>query len=131
MIKPTQKKIYPFLLLILIFIIQASVCDYDAYSTSNSVLFKDFTYIEQIYEPDIPDIPYINDDSFVDKSDDVPACITCGLFDNKKDFLYSDACLYSNDLLNRHLDFPNNYINQAIQKKNILYHSSDDPLPLV
>ena len=85
MIKPTQKKLYPLLLLILIFIIQASVCSGYAYSTYNSVYFQDFTYIEQIYKPDIPDIPYINDDSFIEKSDDVPACITCGLIDNKKD----------------------------------------------
>ena len=131
MSKPTHKKLYPFLLLILFFIIQAFVCDGYVCSTCNSVYFKDFTYIAQIYKPDIPDIPHINVDSFIDKSDDVPACITCGLSDNKKDFLYSDACLCLNDLLNRHLDLPNIYINQSIQKKNILYQSSDDPLPLI
>ncbi len=128
MSKPTPKKIYPLLLLILILIFQAFVYNDDACSASNSVCFHDFTYTEQVYHPDKPDIPHINDDSFIEKSDDVTACITCGLLDNKKDFLFSDTFLYCNALLNRHLGFPDNHINQSIQKKNILYQSSDDPL---
>lgn len=132
MTKPTQKKLYPLLLLILIFIIQVFVCDGYVYSTCTSVYFKDLTYIAQIYKPDIPDIPHVNAGSFIKKADDVPACIACRLFDyNKKNFLYSDTCLYRNDILSRHLDFQDNHIDQSIQKKNILYQSSDDPLPLI
>ncbi len=133
MSKPIPKKIYPLLLLLLplllIFIVQAFACNDDACSTSNSICFRDDIYIEQVYTPDPRDIPHINADSLIEKSDDVPACVKCNLFDNKKDFLYSDACLCLNDLLNRHLGFPDNPVNQSIQKKNILYQSADDPLP--
>ena len=134
MSKPTPKKLYPLLLLLpllLISIIQAFACNDDACSASNSVCLRDDIYIEQVYKPDIPDIPHINADSIIENSDDVPACITYNLFDNKKDFLYSDTCFYRNDLLNRHLGFSGNYINQSIQKKNILYQSSDEPFPLI
>ena len=129
--KQTPKKLYPLILLILILVFQAFVYNNDACSASDSVCFEDSTYTEQIYKPDIPDIPHINNNSLVTKSDHVPVCITYRLFDNKKDFLYSGTCLYPNDLLKRHLDFPDNHINQSIQKKNLLYQSSDDPLPLL
>ena len=134
MSKPTLKKLYPLLLLIpllLIFIIQALACNEGACATSNSVCIQDDKYIDQFYNPGPPDIPHINVEAFIEKSADVSAGITCKLFDNKKDFLYSDTCLCLNDLLNRHMRFPNNTIIPSIQKKKILYQSADDSLPLL
>ena len=134
MSKQTQKKLFPLLLslpLLLVFIIQALACNDDACSTSNPVCFQDEIYIERFYTPDPQEISHINVAPLVDKFDNVTAYIKYNLFDNKKDFLYSDTCLCLNDVLNRHLDFPDNHTNQSIQKKKILYQSADnDPLPL-
>ena len=124
---PAPKKLYPLLLLTTIFIVQASVCNDDVCSISNSPYLKIFNYLKQFSAPDIQDNSCIDDTSFIDKSDDIPASSACILFDNKKDFIFSDSCRYPNGILFRHLVFPDN-IAQYIQKMNSLHQSSDDPL---
>ena len=79
------KSLYPYILLILLFIFQALLYNDDACSLSSQVCFQDFTFVELIHKPDIPQTP---DDSLFNNLDDYPSiCGLDNLYNSKFKFL--------------------------------------------
>lgn len=131
--KLSKKSLYPVLLFLFLFIFQAFLYNDDACSLSSQVCFQDFTFIELIYKPDIQEIPQTPSDSSFNNHDDYPSIFSLDNLDNSKfKFLQSNTSLYSNEIINRHLAFPNSNTISIIQKKNHWHQSSDDePSPRI
>lgn len=118
----------PLTALILIFILQAFFYDDNVHTAPDHVLWQDTFFTELVYQPDKPDIPRITDcSSIITPYKDLSDCFRNYLPDSVF-FTYPPVCLYSKDILSRHLDFPVNNRISILQKKN-LWHQSSGEMP--
>jgi hypothetical protein len=130
--KSSNKRLYIFLLLSFLFILQTFLYETDTYSPCNDTCFQDTSYIDLVCQPDPPVILQINSNPFLnDYYNDFSAhTLQQILIEELNRLRLRDN--WGNDLssIERHIDSPSSHIISILKKKNNCHQSSDDlPLP--
>jgi hypothetical protein len=125
--EPSKKILSSILLALTVFLVNVLLYDYDVCSPINQVYPQDITCIELVIQLEKPDIPQIHDDSpFTNLGEESSSFISKHAFHNEIDLFRFSGSSETNDIINRHLDFPANHIISILQKKNHWHQSSDD-----
>ena len=125
--RPSIKFLSRIFLLLTVFLFNVLLYDYDTYSSISPVCPQDITCIEYVLQPDNPNIPQIKDDSPSDKLGEESSSFILKHLHNSEIYLLSfRGCPETNDIINRHLNFPTNRVIPTLQKKNHWHQSSDD-----
>ena len=125
--EPSKKVLSPVFLVLTVFLFNVLLYDYDTCPPINPVCPQDITCIELVIQLEKPDIPQIHDDSpFNNKGEESSSFISKHLLNNEISLLRFSGCQDTNNIINRHLDFPANHIISILQKKNHWHQSSED-----
>ena len=125
--EPSKKILSSIYLALTVFLFNVLLYDYDVCSPINQVCPQDITCIELVLQLEKPDISQIHDDSPFNKpGEESSSSISKHPLNNEISLLRFSGYQKTNDIINRHLDFPANNIISILQKKNYWHQSSDD-----
>lgn len=131
--EPSKKILSSIFLVLTVFLFNAFLYDYDTRSPIHPVYPQEITCIEFVLQPEDHDITQMKDDSPSDNLGEESSLFPSKRSLNKEIYLlHFHGCPETNDIINRHLDYPANHIISTLQKKNLWHQSSDDePSPYI